>query len=626
MRSLSHLNKYFFKYKWRLLLGVLFIVIQNIFYIYNPLVVKESVDFIKESVELYSSLDTDTSVDISRPPILKSVMNFFGFESSSQSMTSKDALLKVIMSTGLLLCVIYLAIALIKGLFLFFTRQTIIIMSRLIEYDLKNEIYDQYQRLSMAFYKKNNTGDLMNRISEDVSKVRMYLGPAIMYSINLVVVAILSVTAMVRLNSELTLYVLAPLPVMSILVYYVSTIMNKRSEAVQRQQSALSTFVQENFAGIRVMKAYGIEKQRSEKFIEESEHYKDLSLDQVRVDALFMPTIILLIGISTILAIFLGGKMIIAGTTDFTFGGLVAFVIYVNLLTWPFAAVGWVTSLVQRAAASQERINEFLSVEPEIVDGPKPLTNLKGDIRFENVTFTYPESGIQAIKNATFEISSGKTLGVFGRTGSGKSTLASLLTRQFDPEKGRVLLDNKDIRSLTLDSLRKEMGYVPQEVFLFSDTIANNIAFGLHDVNVSRAYIEKAGAEAELTDEIKDLPKGYDTLLGEWGITLSGGQKQRVSLARAIIRRPKILLFDDSLSAVDTETEESILQTLDRIISNRTTVLISHRISTIRRADHIIVLENGEVIDQGTHNELLMKGGFYAEMERKQSLEIAIEE
>ncbi|NNK81257.1 MAG: ABC transporter ATP-binding protein [Flavobacteriales bacterium] len=626
MRSLAHLNKYFFKYKWRLLLGILFIVIQNIFYIYNPLVVKESVDFIKESVELYSSLDTDSSVDIDRPPILRVVMEFFGFDTSKRSLTSKESLLEVIMSTGLLLCVIYLAIALIKGLFLFFTRQTIIIMSRLIEYDLKNEIYDQYQRLSMAFYKKNNTGDLMNRISEDVSKVRMYLGPAIMYSINLVVVAILSVIAMVRLNPELTLYVLAPLPVMSILVYYVSPIMNKRSEAVQRQQSALSTFVQENFAGIRVMKAYGIEKQRSEKFAEESEYYKDLTLDQVKVDALFMPTIILLIGISTILAIFLGGTMIINGTSDFTFGGLVAFVIYVNLLTWPFAAVGWVTSLVQRAAASQERINEFLSVEPEIVDGPSPLADLEGDIRFENVNFTYPESGIQALKDVTFEISSGKTLGVFGRTGSGKSTLASLLTRQFDPDSGQVLLDNKNIKELTLDSLRREMGYVPQEVFLFSDTIANNIAFGLHDDDVSREQIEQAGDEAELTSEITDLSKGFDTLLGEWGITLSGGQKQRVSLARAIIRRPKILIFDDSLSAVDTETEESILQTLDRIISDRTTVLISHRISTIRRSDHIIVLENGKIIAQGTHNELVMRGGFYAEMERKQSLEIAIEE
>ena len=411
---------------------------------------------------------------------------------------------------------------------------------------------------------------------------------------------------------------------MSVLVYYVSTIINRRSEAVQRQQSALSTFVQENFAGVRVMKAYGIEKQRSAQFAQESETYRQLTLDQVKVDALFMPTIILLIGVSTILAIFLGGKMLIEGNTDFTFGGLVAFVIYVNLLTWPFAAVGWVTSLVQRAAASQERINEFLSEEPEIVDGEKRLESLEGNIRFQNVSFTYPESGIQALKDVRFSIESGKTLGVFGKTGSGKSTLASLILRQFDPEQGQVTLDGIDIKNLTLDSLRRPIGYVPQEVFLFSDTIANNIAFGLQDEEVERARIEQAGAEAELAGEITELSAGYDTLLGEWGITLSGGQKQRVSLARAIIKRPRILIFDDSLSAVDTETEESILQTLDKIISHRTTILISHRVSTIKRADHIIVLDEGKVVDQGTHEELVSRPGFYCDMERRQSLEVAV--
>ncbi|NNC83815.1 MAG: ABC transporter ATP-binding protein [Flavobacteriales bacterium] len=625
MRSLAHLNKYLLKYKWRLLLGILFIIIQNIFYIYNPLVVKESVDFIKESIEVYSGMEDGQTVELASPPILATVMDFFGLVRPDQEVDQKDILLQVIMSTGLILCIIYLSIALIKGIFLFFTRQTIIIMSRLIEYDLKNEIYAQYQRLSMAFYKRNNTGDLMNRISEDVSKVRMYLGPAIMYSINLLVVAVLSVVAMVSLSAELTLYVLAPLPVMSILVYHVSAIMNRRSEAVQRQQSALSTFVQENFAGIRVMKAYGIEKQRSEEFNKESEFYRDLTLDQVRVDALFMPTIILLIGVSTILAIFLGGKMIIEGDTDFTFGGLVAFVIYVNLLTWPFAAVGWVTSLVQRAAASQERINEFLSEEPEIVDGPKELEQVDGTIRFDRVSFTYPESGIRALQEVSFEIAPGRTLGVFGRTGSGKSTLAALLLRQFDPDSGSIHLDGHDIRELTTDSLRNPMGYVPQEVFLFSDSIANNIAFGLKDGEFDRSLVEQAGNEAELSGEIQELSKGYDTLLGEWGITLSGGQKQRVSLARAIIKRPKILIFDDSLSAVDTETEESILQTLDKIIKQRTTILISHRISTIRRADHIIVLENGRIIDQGRHEDLIARDGFYADMERRQSLEVAVE-
>ncbi len=621
MRSLAHLNKYFFKYKWRLLLGVLFIVIQNVFYIYNPLVVKESVDFMKESVEQYAEMQDGQSTSLTNPPILSSVGSFFGLEVEIDTVDSKKGILDIVLRTGLLLCLVYMAIALIKGIFLFFTRQTIIIMSRLIEYDLKNEIYDQYQSLSMSFYKKNNTGDLMNRISEDVNKVRMYLGPAIMYTINLIVLAILAITAMINLNTSLTLYVLAPLPVMSILIYYVSQIMNKRSEAVQRQQSRLSSFVQENFSGIRVMKAYGREDDRSAGFKDESEKYKELTLEQVRVDALFMPTIILLIGFSTIVAIFLGGKMIIEDTDGFTFGGLVAFVIYVNLLTWPFAAVGWVTSLVQRAAASQERINEFLKAEAEITDGGETLKNLEGQIYFENVSFTYPESGIKALDNVSFKVEPGKTLGVFGRTGSGKSTLASLITRQFDPDLGTVFLDGHDIRNLTLESLRKDIGFVPQEVFLFSDTIANNISFGIHDREVDRERVIQAGQEAELAGEIKDLPNGYDTLLGEWGVTLSGGQKQRVSLARAIIRRPKILIFDDSLSAVDTETEEQILETLDRIIAKRSTVLVSHRISTIRRADLILVLENGTIIDQGSHEELISRDGFYAEMERKQSME-----
>lgn len=624
MRSLAHLNKYFFKYKWRLLLGVLFITIQNVFYIYNPLVVKESVDFMKESVEMYSSMSDGDMITLEQPPILEFLASLFNIESNYHSIDTKKSLLELVMKTGLLLCVVYMIIALIKGVFLFFTRQTIIIMSRLIEFDLKNEIYDQYQNLSMSFYKKNNTGDLMNRISEDVSKVRMYLGPAIMYTINLILLAILAITAMVKLNAELTLYVLAPLPIMSILVYHVSKIMNTRSEAVQRQQSRLSTFVQENFSGIRVMKAYGRELDRTDRFAKESDRYRKLTLDQVRVDALFMPTIILLIGLSTILAIFLGGKMIIEGTEGFTFGSLVAFVIYVNLLTWPFAAVGWVTSLVQRAAASQERINEFLREEPEITDGAEELKDFQGEIMFQDVDFSYPESGIQALNKVTFKLKAGETIGIFGRTGSGKSTVASLLTRQFDPDSGSVRLDGIDIRELTLRSLRKDVGYVPQEVFLFSDTIANNISFGIQDSQVDREMVEKAGRDAELAQEISDLPDGYDTLLGEWGVTLSGGQKQRVSLARAIIRRPRILIFDDSLSALDTETEELILETLDRIIKKRTTILISHRISTIRRADLIVVLEKGKIVDQGTHAELLERGGFYAEMERKQSMEVAI--
>jgi ATP-binding cassette subfamily B multidrug efflux pump len=622
MSSLWHLNKYLIRYRWRLLTGVLFIILTNVFLIYTPLIVKDSVDFMKTSVETYQAMDTAGQGELELPPVLNDLYAFLGMNHGLSHYDCKNGLQSLVVKIGISLCALYLLLALIKGFFLFFTRQTIIIMSRLIEYDLKNEIYAQYQSLSMSFYKRNDTGDLMNRISEDVSKVRMYLGPAIMYSINLVVLAVLSIWAMMNLNSTLTLWVLAPLPVMSILVYKVSKVINNRSEAVQSQQSKLSSFVQENFSGVRVMKAYGLEDRRSEQFERESMLYRELSLSQVKVDALFMPTIMMLIGLSTILAIFIGGQMIIDGNTGLTFGDLVAFVIYVNLLTWPFAAVGWVTSLVQRAAASQKRINEFLDEESDIESGDLVLTEMKGDIQFEKVTFSYPEASTSALKEVNFRIRPGQTLGIFGKTGSGKSTIAALLTRQFDPSSGKVKLDGHSLDDLDLDSLRDQTGYVPQEVFLFSDSIANNIAFGMKGAVANKEDIEKAGKEAQIDADVKGFPKGYDTILGEWGITLSGGQKQRVSLARAFIRKPKILIFDDSLSAVDTETEEQILGALDKILADRSTVLISHRISTVRRADHIIVLEEGRIVEEGKHEELIHNGGFYAAMERRQSMEL----
>lgn len=619
MSSLWHLNKYFYQYRWRLLTGTLFIVLTNIFLIYTPIVVKEAVDFMKSSIEIYESNDADAIGELVQPPILAAIYSAVGF-TETMTYSDRDGLLDWVIHTSFSLCILYMVLALIKGVFLFFTRQTIIVMSRLIEYDLKNEIYSQYQRLSMSFYKRNDTGDLMNRISEDVSKVRMYLGPAIMYSINLVVLAILSVIAMVKLNLELTLYVLAPLPIMSVLIYYVSKIINKRSEAVQAQQSRLSSFVQENFSGVRVLKAYGLEARRSDAFEKESEHYRELSLAQVKVDALFMPTIIMLIGLSTILAIYVGGRMIIIGTNGLTFGDLVAFVIYVNLLTWPFAAVGWVTSLVQRAAASQRRINEFLDEVPEIKSGQMKLTELKGDIEFRGVSFSYPDASSSALKNVDLHIAPGKTLGIFGKTGSGKSTIAALMTRQFDPSQGEVLMDGVPFKDVELESFRRQVGYVPQEVFLFSDTIANNIAFGLTEEAVTMERIFQAGREAQIHEDVMSFPNEYETILGEWGITLSGGQKQRVSLARAFIRRPRILIFDDSLSAVDTETEEKILSALDEIISERTTILISHRVSTVKRADHIIVLDNGRITEEGSHTTLIAMGGFYADMEHRQSM------
>jgi len=626
MNSLWHLNKYFIRYRWRLLTGVLFIILTNVFLIYTPLIVKDAVNFMKSSVETYQAMQQDGAGELALPPVMVTVYDFFGMADGTVHYDGQEGLLALVIKMGLSLCALYIAIALIKGVFLFFTRQTIIVMSRLIEYDLKNEIYTQYQSLSMSFYKRHDTGDLMNRISEDVSKVRMYLGPAVMYTINLFVLALLSIWAMMNLNPVLTLYVLAPLPIMSILVFQVSKVINDRSTKVQAQQSRLSSFVQENFSGVRVMKAYGLEGRRSDQFEVESKKYRELTLAQVKVDALFMPTIMMLIGISTILAIFIGGRMIISGESELSFGDLVAFVIYVNLLTWPFAAVGWVTSLVQQAAASQHRINEFLRELTDIESGELVLDDIQGDIRFKDVSFSYPDAMTNALKNVDFHIPAGCSLGIFGKTGSEKNTIAALLTRQFDPSSGQVMIDGHPLNEVQTECLRDQTGYVPQEVFLFSDTIANNIAFGMKAGKATREQIEQAGKEAQIDEDVQGFPKGYDTILGEWGITLSGGQKQRVSLARAFIRRPRILIFDDSLSAVDTETEEMILGALDEIIKQRSTVLISHRISTVKRADHIIVLDDGRIVEQGKHEELLANDGFYAAMDRRQSMELVYKE
>jgi ATP-binding cassette subfamily B multidrug efflux pump len=591
MKALKHLNKYFYKYRIRLLLGLVFVIAQNFGAIYPATRVREAIDMVIETVK-------NASVS-SQPDVVSTVT---------------DKVLKFLL--------VIIGVAILRGVLMFMMRQTIIVMSRLIEYDLKNEIYNQYQRLSLAFYRRNNTGDLMNRISEDVSRVRMYIGPAVMYTINLFVLFVLIIVSMLSVSVKLSLYVLAPLPLLSISIYWVSDIMNRKGEEVQEQQSKLSTFVQEAFSGIRVLKSFVKEEQSSHDFAKESELYKNKSLDLAKVNAMFFPLMLLLVGLSTLLTIYIGGQEVIAG--HITAGNIAEFIIYVNMLTWPFASLGWVTSIVQRAAASQERINEFLQLEPEIVSPTEVPFAITGKINFEDVSFVYPDSGIRALDHVSFTVDAGKSLAVLGKTGSGKSTLANLVLRMYDPTEGRITIDDNSIEQISLSSLRLQIGYVPQDVFLFSDTIQNNIEFGLLNElskGERKNLAEEAARQAVIYDNIISFPKGFDTMIGERGITLSGGQKQRVSIARAIIRKPKILLFDDCLSAVDTKTEERILNNLKEIMNDRTSIIISHRVSSVKNADQIIVLDDGKIVERGNHYSLLEKRGMYFELYEKQLLE-----
>ena len=589
MKSLSYLNKYLVKYKWRLIFGVIFITASNFFGVEMPRIVKKAVDLFGKKIE----------------------------ELKITSVTDLDKL--DILEGAFYLALIYVGLSLCRGVFVFLNRQTIIIMSRLIEYDLKNEIYSHYQKLTPAFYKNNNTGDLMNRISEDVSKVRMYLGPAIMYSINLVVLSVLTIYYMVSVNLELTLYALAPLPIMTIMIYYISRVMNQRSEEVQRQQSIVSTFVQESFSGIRVVKAYNMQKSLSKSFLNEVYGYKQKSMNLATINAFFFPVIVLLIGTSTILTIYIGGIKANAG--EITNGDIAAFVIYVNMLTWPFASIGWVTSMVQRAAASQTRINEFLKQEPEIFSKDNAVAMKGGAIVFNNASFVYLDSGINALQNVSFTLPEGKTLGVIGETGSGKSTIANMIARLYEVTSGEVKIGDNNITNIDLSQLRQAIGYVPQDSFLFSNSIANNIKFGLSEINErSDDKMKQAAKDAYIYDNIVEFEKGFETLVGERGITLSGGQKQRVSIARAIIKQPAILIFDDCLSALDTETEAIILRNLKRIMEGKTSIIISHRISSLEHADLILVMNEGKVIEQGTHEELLAEDGYYASLNSKQKI------
>ena len=522
-------------------------------------------------------------------------------------------------SIGLRLVGLYMLFSLLKGIFLFCTRQTIIVMSRHIEYDFKNDIFLKYQQLNLSFYKQNRTGDLMNRISEDVSKIRMYLGPAIMYTLNVVVLFIMVISFMIYKNAELTFFVLLPLPILSFIIYKVSAIINKKSEITQKKQSRITSFVQEMFSGIRVLKAYNRSHYFAKQYDQETEDYKRASLSLALVNALFLPSIILLIGLSTIFTIYLGGLKSINQELDY--GDIVQFIFYINMLTWPFASVGWVSSLVQRAAASQKRINEFLLKEEKVInEGKNILTSLK-KIAFKQVNFNYQTKSDFNLRHLEFEINSGQSLGIFGSTGSGKSSVANLITRLYEIDNGHFEINGIDVKKFELDSFRKLIGYVPQDVFLFSDTIYNNIAFGLNENDVDIKDVEQAAKLAGIYNEICRFEKGFETKIGERGVTLSGGQKQRIAIARALIRKPQLLILDDCLSAVDTETSAKIQQQLSSVYPNQISIQISHRVSQLSHCNHILVLDNGQIVQQGKHTDLIDQQGYYQSIYHKQQLD-----
>lgn len=579
MKELKHLNKYFVKYKWHLIVGLFITIAARVFAILTPRFIGESTN----AIEKYVNGEIVSAAEV-----------------KSELMTN---------------ILLILGATLLAAFFTFLMRQTFIVVSRHIEYDLKNEVFRKYENLSLNFYKKNRTGDLMNRISEDVSKVRMYLGPAIMYSVQTGVLFIVVIPYMFSQAPELTLYTIAPLPILSFAIYKLSVAINKRSTVVQQFLSKLNTFTQEAFSGISVIKSYGLEPQTNTSFVALSNESKEKNIELVKVQAFFFPLMILLIGASNILVIFIGGRKFITGEID-NLGIIVEFLLYVNMLTWPVATVGWVTSIVQQAEASQKRINEFLKEVPQILNPTTTPEKVEGTVAFKNVTFTYEDTHITALKNISFEVKKGETLAIIGKTGSGKSTILELIGRLYDVEEGEISIDGKDIRRINLKELRDSIGYVPQDAFLFSDTIKNNIRFGKE--GATDKEIIDAAKNAAVHRNIVGFSKGYDTVLGERGITLSGGQKQRVSIARAIIHDPKILLFDDSLSAVDTETEEEILGNLFRISREKTTIIVSHRISSVKNADKIIILEAGEIVQKGTHQQLLGTDGYYKELYLKQ--------
>ncbi|MFS4494527.1 ABC transporter ATP-binding protein [Maribacter sp. 2308TA10-17] len=578
MKELKHLNKYFRKYWFKLLTGMLITIIARVFSLVMPSYVKNSI----EVVENYVTKEIDKS-------------------------EAQDLLLEYIL--------IIVGAALLSGLFTFLMRQTIINVSRYIEYDLKNEVFDHYQFLTLNFYKKNRTGDLMNRISEDINQVRMYAGPAIMYGINALTLFACLIPLMFIKAPTLAAYTLLPLPILSILIYQISKIIHKRSTVVQEYLSDLSTFTQEVFSGVSVIKAYALEPKINTELQTLAIDGKDKSMNLARVNAWFFPLMVLLIGMSNILVIYIGGKQYFDGEIE-SVGVIAEFILYVNMLTWPVAIVGWLTTIVQRAEASQKRINEFLKQEPEMRNEVEHETPIQGKIEFKDVTFTYEDTEITALNNISFVINEGETVAILGKTGSGKSTILDLVARLYDVSSGEILIDNTPVKKLNLTSLRKSIGAVPQDAFLFSDSIENNIKFGKHDA--SKDEVIQVAKNAVVHENIMGFTNQYDTVLGERGITLSGGQKQRVSIARALLKDPEIYAFDDCLSAVDTETEEEILNNLKKASQHKTTLIVSHRVSSAKNADKILVLEDGKLLQEGSHDELNAVDGYYKELYKNQ--------
>ncbi|WP_286925634.1 ABC transporter ATP-binding protein [Flavobacterium sp. UBA4197] len=575
MKELQYLNKYFIKYKYRFLLGIIITIVAQFFTLYTPKLVGDSIKALENS-----KLDAS----VVRSLLLENI-------------------------------ILILTTTLIAGFLTFLMRQTLIVMSRHVEFDLKNEVFQQYERLSQNFYKKNRTGDLMNRISEDVGKVRQYVGPAVMYSINTVIRFAVVTVQMYIISPKLTLYSLLPLPFLAYSIFKISSEINKRSTLYQQNLSRLSTFTQEMFSGIRVIKAYSIENEKQEDFIKLSQDSKNKNMQLANVNALFGPLMILLIGASNLVVIYVGGMMYINGSIP-DIGVIAQFILYINMLTWPVASLGWVSSMVQEAEASQKRINEFLKIEPEIQNTVPEKTEIEGEIAFEDVTFVYEDTNIKALNNVSFRIKKGETLAILGKTGSGKSTILSLISRLYDVNEGAVKIDHRNIDTLNLFDVRNNIGFVPQDAFLFSDSIKNNIKFGNEEATDEEVI--EAAKKAVVHKNIVKFKNQYDTILGERGITLSGGQKQRVSIARALIKNAPILLLDDCLSAVDTETEEAILSNLMEFCKDKTTIIVSHRVSSAKNADQIIILDDGKIIQQGTHNQLVNQEGYYKDLYFKQ--------